>query len=441
MFKNGLMLLLILVFISCKKQTPPTIDSQPITNEIKPIIIDTNILPGYWKGVKNPNTSKTMYFDENHIGVGIWNGSAGDALFNWHFSSDSTIRTSVAAIKVKKLSKDSLVFETNGYTSRYFRSTTPTTPYSISTLIPSIGHSPNSFALDSDGNIYITGVFGILKGLNNTSSISEWVSSLFDSTGLTIDSSGDIIYVTTMQLGKIDRVSKAITSLMSPGKQDLDNIPYEQSSLGNAKEVAVDHKGNIYIVDGSRVRMINRKTSIIKTIIGGKTYTAQKFNPSPASALDIWVNPTKLSIDNDDNLYMCDSYNNCVWKYYPDERIEAIAGTGKPGYSGDGDLAIKAQLNFPNGIGTDNLGNVFISDNENGAIRKISFGDHKITTIAGYGGVFGQGIDYYNARISGLGRLGSLYVQSNGDIIFIDSGGLFFNAGAKRIRKLSLRNN
>jgi uncharacterized protein (TIGR03437 family) len=57
--------------------------------------------------------------------------------------------------------------------------------------------------------------------------------------------------------------------------------------------------------------------------------------------------------------------------------LATIAGTGMPGYTGDGGPATAALLNSPSGIAMDASGNFYIADTVNNAVRMLTF--------AGYG--------------------------------------------------------
>ena len=57
-------------------------------------------------------------------------------------------------------------------------------------------------------------------------------------------------------------------------------------------------------------------------------------------------------------------------------------GTGSNGYSGDGSAATSASLDYPNGVALDSTGNLYIVDQSNKRIRKVST-TGVITTIAG----------------------------------------------------------
>ncbi len=65
--------------------------------------------------------------------------------------------------------------------------------------------------------------------------------------------------------------------------------------------------------------------------------------------------------------------------------IETLVGDGRPGYTGDGGLAARAQLNQPFQCARDRAGNLFVADTVNHCIRKVERGTGVITTVAGSG--------------------------------------------------------
>lgn len=95
--------------------------------------------------------------------------------------------------------------------------------------------------------------------------------------------------------------------------------------------------------------------------------------------------PRHLVFDSMGNMYFADQQNHAIRKIDSNGIISTIAGSGTQGYSGDGDYASSAQLNNPRGINIDNNDNIIIADSGNGAIRRID-SDGIITTIAvGFG--------------------------------------------------------
>lgn len=90
-----------------------------------------------------------------------------------------------------------------------------------------------------------------------------------------------------------------------------------------------------------------------------------------------------IAVDRAGNLYLADTGNHRVRKV-AGGIISTIAGTGVAGFGGDGQAAVKAQLNLPYGVAVDAVGNVYVADLGNGRVRRIN-PDGTITTVAGTG--------------------------------------------------------
>jgi len=118
-------------------------------------------------------------------------------------------------------------------------------------------------------------------------------------------------------------------------------------------------------------------------------------------------------------IYIADSGNNRIRKIDSKGIITTIAGTGLNGYVGDGGLAIYAQLNYPGSVFVHSNGEVYIADTLNSRIRKI---DSKgiITTIAGTGAQ-GYSGDGGMATRAQLNYPVSVFVHSNGEIYIADT--------------------
>ncbi len=98
--------------------------------------------------------------------------------------------------------------------------------------------------------------------------------------------------------------------------------------------------------------------------------------------------------------------------------ITTFAGTGSVGYTGDGGVATSATFNYPSGIATDVLGNIYVTDINNSAIRKIN-SSGMITTIAGIGTV-GYSGDGGPATSAALHSPGGICLDTAGNIYFAD---------------------
>ena len=164
--------------------------------------------------------------------------------------------------------------------------------------------------------------------------------------------------------------------------------------------VAVDGSGNIYIADSAhnRIRMVcaSSTSAIIKgtTCTGAGIISTIAGNGNPAylgdngAASAATVNdPTGLALDGAGNLYIADTGNNVIrvisaatglittvaGKRFPEAAVETRGA------------ATAAQLNQPQGVTLDWLGNLYIADTANHRIRMVTAATGKITTVAGNG--------------------------------------------------------
>ena len=88
-----------------------------------------------------------------------------------------------------------------------------------------------------------------------------------------------------------------------------------------------------------------------------------------------------LATDPAGNVYIAEAQGHRVRQVSPAGVIRTIAGTGQPGFSGDGGPADAAQLNAPYGLAFDNRGNLYIADLGNARVRRVA-PDGTISTVA-----------------------------------------------------------
>ena len=96
-------------------------------------------------------------------------------------------------------------------------------------------------------------------------------------------------------------------------------------------------------------------------------------------------NPFGLTRGPDDALYFCEYTGQRIRKVTPDGIIHTVAGTGQKGYSGDGGPALQATFNLPHELRFDAAGDLYIVDMTNHAVRKVAMKTGIITTVAGTG--------------------------------------------------------
>jgi streptogramin lyase len=138
-----------------------------------------------------------------------------------------------------------------------------------------------------------------------------------------------------------------------------------------------------------------------------------------------------LAIGPDGALYFCDLGNQRIRKIdLKTKRMTTVAGTGQPGYSGDGGPATQATLRAPHELVFDKNGDLYIAERDNHVIRKVTMKTGIISTVAGTG----------TAGFSGDGGPGAKAVLNQPHSIFLDRDGtlLICDIGNHRIRRLHL---
>lgn len=126
------------------------------------------------------------------------------------------------------------------------------------------------------------------------------------------------------------------------------------------------------------------RAQIISTVAGNGTY-GYMGDLAPATAAEI-ASPTGVAFDSVGNYFFADFGNHCVRKVSVGGIITTICGNGTSGVSGDGGPASAALLYNPCDVAFDAAGNLYIADQNNYRIRKISSTTGYISTYAGGGG-------------------------------------------------------
>lgn len=136
--------------------------------------------------------------------------------------------------------------------------------------------------------------------------------------------------------------------------------------------------------------------------------------------------PESIAFDKYDNLYVADQYNHRVRKITPGGLISTVAGNGIAGFSGDGGPAVSASLYYPLSVTVDDTGNLYIADCFNFRIRKVNTSGI-ITTFAG------NGVNSY----SGDGGPATAAALQGIYSTAIDRFGNVYTSCSERIRKVS----
>lgn len=194
-------------------------------------------------------------------------------------------------------------------------------------------------------------------------------------------------------------------------------------------DVAVDTIGNVYIADfaNNRIRKVDTN-GVITTIAGNGT---AGFSGDGGSATIANLNgPYGVAVDLAGNIYIADNGNNRIRKVSVSGIITTVAGNGSPTFSGDGGPATSAGGTAIR-VAVDAIGNIYIVDINNARIRKVNTSG-TITTLAGTGthGFNGDGGSATSAQLNSPASVavaaGNIYIadKNNNRIRKVDSNGI-----------------
>jgi sugar lactone lactonase YvrE len=267
---------------------------------------------------------------------------------------------------------------------------------------------------------------------------SALINNVFD---IDTDENGNL-FIADADNNRIRKVSPdgTITTVAGNGTAGFsgDGGPATAASLRSPNGVLVGADGNLFIADRSNNRIRKVSPDGIITTIAGTGASDFSGDGGPATKASLFL-PSTMAMDARGNLFISQSYNQRVRKVSPDGIISTAAGNGAVSpdpngipigtYSGDGGPATEAGLGFPSGLAVDGQGNLFIADQFNARIRKVS-PDGIITTIAGSGtrGFSGDGGPATSAALS---RPFGLAIDGVGNLFFSDHANY-------RIRKIDL---
>ncbi len=286
-------------------------------------------------------------------------------------------------------------------------------------------YTPTDVAVDSAGNVYIAD--GRIDETVRLSSIGAVISIHAGSRSLTIGHLQELY----LGLGTVVRRYSAGAISVAAGTGYFtfggDDGPAAGARLSQPAGIAVDAAGVTYIADTAnhRIRSVGLDGSI-RTIAGiGTPGFSGDGLPATSARID---SPGSVAVDGANNLYVLDNGNHRIRKITPGGIISTVAGTGLRGYSGDNGPALFAEFDSPSAIATDSAGDLYVADSGNHRIRRIDTAGF-ITTIAG-NGLDGDAGDGGQAIDAALNSPGGIAVDDAGNVYIADTGN-------QRIRRLN----
>lgn len=165
-----------------------------------------------------------------------------------------------------------------------------------------------------------------------------------------------------------------------------DGGPAVEAKLHNPYGLVIGPDGALFIcdIDNHVIRRVDMQTGIITTVAG---CARRGYSGDGGLARDAMLNqPYEVRFDKAGNMYFVEMQNHVVRRVdRKTQVISTIAGTGSPGFSGDGGPANKAQLRQPHSIAFDPEGRLLICDIGNHRVRRVDLASGIIETWLGTG--------------------------------------------------------
>jgi hypothetical protein len=255
--------------------------------------------------------------------------------------------------------------------------------------------------------------------------------SLNHPTDFQFDEFGDVFFAAwhNHKIRKIDPATGKVVVWCGRGPGYAgDGGDASEALFNQPKSIAFDGEGALYILDqrNFRIRKIDAEHTITTVVgIGTAGFDGDGGPPSEATLrFEAGPNPEPsggLVLGPDGALYFSDGLNHRIRRVdFAANTIETIAGTGEPGYSGDGGPAIDAQIDNVRDLEFGPDGRLYFADTENHRIRAIDLGSGLIDTVAGSGAP-GEAGDARPALAVDLNRPMGLAFDAEGALYIADT--------------------
>jgi hypothetical protein len=303
----------------------------------------------------------------------------------------------------------------------------------------SAGFSVGELAIDAVGNIYIAdeGSESIRKITASTgviSTIATFSVQYGSVEGLAVDGAGNVYAGVNAYLYKVAANTNTQTLIAGDGNNCYNGTGIAATSAETCPYgLFVNGNGDIYIASFSanRVQMISQSTGLMNLVAGTGTASFSGDN-GPATSATLYE-PTDVTVDLNGNVYIADQANNRIRKI-TSGTISTVAGNGGAGYGGEGGVATSTSLYNPSEVRTDAAGDIYFFEAGAGRIRKVTHSTSIINTVAG------DGTNAYNASQDG-GPATSAGFYSGARGLVIDNTGNLYIADSGRIRKVTASGN
>jgi sugar lactone lactonase YvrE len=189
--------------------------------------------------------------------------------------------------------------------------------------------------------------------------------------GLVVDPSGNIFVADTSNhaIRKITPAGVVTTLAGMGGVRGSADGTGSAARFSDPMSITIDSAGNLYVADFSNSLIRKVTPAGVVTTFAGTTGLGGPAIDGPGATAR-FEGPLGIAIDASGNLYVADEFNESIRKITPAGVVSTFAG--QTGVAGDNDgTGTGAHFNAPNSVAVDAAGNVYVGEGSH-VVRKIS---------------------------------------------------------------------
>ncbi|MFY0594756.1 hypothetical protein, partial [Roseivirga sp.] len=229
--------------------------------------------------------------------------------------------------------------------------------------------------------------------------------------GIVIDKSGNL-FVTDTNNGRVRKITPdgVVTGFAGSGAFGTNDGTGTLAKFASAYAIAIDESDNLYVTEQYRIRKITPE-AVVSTLAGGSISPGFVNGTGSDARFGLM---TGIAVADDGNIYVAGQQNNVIRKITQAGVVTTLAGSGTSGFSnGTGTSAV---FNSPSGIAIADNGNLYVTDNDNYRVRKVTTAG-VVTSFLGSGT---QGVADGNGILAKFAGPYGITIDNNGNLYVND---------------------